>query len=390
VAAFAGPLTAAPVIALKTDGGGIPSVLVGNGGWGLLQHRYLHVTSEGFVVASDPDQSGTEHHILSPSLARANNGTGHSQLALMQHWNPGQNLYAGSVGSGATVGNKEMNEQGFTRQTAQHTSFGWTGGGTSYINEFQYQDSSSQYDGDSGKAALLSKSTSTIQSGLHKSDLEYIGVSPSDSTVSQMVGGLSGSTNGPLTGIVKMEWGAVTGQDSTTVGTRTTTGGGKLIGGSASNETTLLADLVPGIADTVNGFGLNPTNGNLYLVSTTTGATNDLKHVYVSAISFAFGTLATNSTAIYVDLNPDDPTRNYLELTYDSGDSFSDLLFGRDVAFSNDGTQMYISNDADRVFIANVATVPEPVSASMLGLSGLALLRRRRTASAGDSLPAKR
>lgn len=299
----------------------------------------------------------------------------------MQHWSNTQDLKSGSVGSGAGLSNTGLTSAGYTRQTSGNTSFGTNNAGGMTISEFQYQNGSSAYDADSGKAAQLSNSPGlAIYSGYYKADLELIESPGSD--VHRLITGLatSSSENVPVShanGIAKLEVGARTGHDSTTVGTRTGTQGGKLIGGSLGTATSLLDDLVPGISDTVYGFGYNTNDNNLYLVSNDT--TNN--KAYVSAISFAWGATVDNSTATYVDLDPDDIGKKYLEITYDSGDANPDLKFAKDVAFSPDGSQMYVSNYGTRVFIFDVV-VPEPASVSVLmsiGMAGL-LARRRRTA----------
>jgi hypothetical protein len=205
-------------------------------------------------------------------------------------------------------------------------------------------------------------------------------------------------------GVNKMEWSEATapsgGPPTTTPGTLSVSGGTTaryLVGGSLNTKASLLADLVPSVADTVNGFGLNPGDGYLYFVSSIDTGGNDTSgggykwsddKVFLSAVSFTFGPLSADSAATIVDLDPNSANK-YLEIQWTKPSHAdgtasapgAELLGASDLAFSPDGAQLYVSNaTADRVFIFNIDAVPEPASIGLLALGGLTLVRRRQRA----------
>jgi hypothetical protein len=99
----------------------------------------------------------------------------------------------------------------------------------------------------------------------------------------------------------------------------------------------MLTNLVYGINDTVRGMAYNPADGWLYFLSDDR-ANNK---VYLSAVSFDWGSLGANSIATYQSANPDS-TNTYLGISYDSGDSYPDLNRGDALAFSPDGSVLYV------------------------------------------------
>lgn len=375
------PAQGAPLYQMRVDGSGVPVILASTTGYsgGQLDGGTLTVTSDGYVVVKESPSSAHEFQVLNPALASANNAPSNSNVALIQFWASsggapgGGQLYDGSVPGATKVLDDNIGLKGLTRALPGDTFFGWTGGGTISYTEVQLQDGAGSYDADSGTAARLASGSAGIQTGLHKQGLE-VWESAGSADTWRVLGGMA--SNG---GIVKMEWGPLTGQTATAAGTRAITGGTRwLIGGSGNSRTSLIADLVPGISDTMVEMAYNPYDGNLYILSA--GG----NQVFLSAITFTWDNTSTADTAAsYVDLDPSS-VNNYIELTYDSalnpndGAASPDLLAGSGLGFNSTGSVLYVSRGT-RVFIFDVAAVPEPATLGLLVIGGLgAMVARRR------------
>ncbi len=382
-------------ITMDTDGSGVPYVLIPGAGWSSTQAARLVVTNDGYVAAQTTG-AGAELHIMSTGLKKLTNVvSGDSQHSLTQTWASPQDLYNGSVPGNTTITGGSTFNSGIARPTADNTIFSWYGGSTPDIYQTQWQTSSLtptygiQQATRSGLTvapmAVQYKATGTSlgDAGLHKSDLEYVG--PSGSNFQML--GAHGVTGGAFNtgGIQKMEWSRGTAGSSITAGTLNGSEGGFLVNASNS-KSVLLDDLVSGVADNIMGMALNPVDNKLYFVSVS-GTGNDGSNifsdnkVYLSAVSFTFGTLAADSTATYVDLNGV-AAGNSLEITWKkplqadgANGNFGSLLTVNDLAFSPNGNSLYVSNGADRVFMF---TVPEPTGLALLAPGALMALRRKK------------
>ena len=347
------------------------------------------MTSDGYVIAGTSGGSGYEHHVLDPALASLNTAATSARVALIQHWTTGQQLYKGSVPGNTTDGGGNFAQAGMSSATTTNSFFMIDGGGNFWISEFQTQDAAGNYSAASGKAARLSATyVNTVDTANFKGSCEIYGSAGAPDTWQFLVAGqyYGDAVQPTITRVRKMELGALDmsgagGPPPNNYGTRTAGAGGVLkdAGGSEAN---LFSGLVSGVGDLVKDMARNPRDGNLYFVSDYTELTNNQKHVYLSAISFAWGTLAGDSTAGYVDLDPDS-ANTYLEISYDSGDTNPDLLGTVGMGFSADGKILYVSNGSGtRVFIFDAVLPPEPVAEpGVLALTflGLPLALRRRS-----------
>lgn len=375
---------AAGIISLRTDGDGTPLVLFGSGvGHVGFNARYLRATSDGYLQVYDQVSSGHEFHTLDPSLESPNNARSGAQAQLTQVWNTSKEYYEAAVSANTKVASGSLANSGFSRPLPNQSLFSWSGGGTITYTEFQFQDTSDTTDSTSGHIARRANGTAGVQTGLHKTGLDWVAETAPGSDAYQVLGGLAvGGTGNLNNGVVKMMWGPLTGLDTVTpaAGTRAISAGGFLIGGASGTRQSLLADLVPGIDDSVTDFAYNPLDQHLYFLSQDAAS----NRVFLSAVEFGWGLLADDSLATYVDLSAEDLLNDYLEITYDSGDSNEDLMRAGSLAFSADGSRLFVaggtSSSNAQVFQFNVV-VPEPATSALLAI-GLAclLLVGRRTA----------
>jgi hypothetical protein len=394
---IAAPASAAPLWSMKVDGAGVPLVLQATGGFGAPRVGVLGVTEDGYIAAMDGSGSGHEIHILDPAGEEANNAvSGAAQAAVVRTWDTNREIYLAGVASG--VKDDIDYCDGLTRAVPGGSGaiFWFSGGGTAEAYDVRFEDAAGNYDADGGFGANRGKSSDTTNTGLHKAGLALIGETSPGSDVLNMLAGQStvGAAYGaPINNsILKQQWGALSGLDigTATEGTRVITGGGKLTDGIS--YTSMLANLVPGIADDVMEMAYNVLDGNLYFVSqdTTNGK------VYVSAVSLpgdAFTSeFGNDSVVTTVDLDPD-TANDYLDITYlaalNANDlTGADLVESLGIGFSPDGSVMYIGNEgdgtsgsSDRVFIFET-TIPEPATMALLAIGGIgmvgAAVRRRR------------
>ncbi|MFO7899514.1 MAG: hypothetical protein R6V58_10715, partial [Planctomycetota bacterium] len=383
--------TAVPSYQLRTDAAGVPLILTANQGHGGLTMERIDATNDGLVYAYDDAGSGYEYHVMDPALESPNNAATSAEVALVQFWSGGRDMYEASVSTGVTV-SAFTPRSGMTSTMANGAFLTMSGGGSGSYGEIRFEDNAGSYDGDSGMGARRGNGSFSFDTARHKSGLEWVAETGPGTDTWQVLVGLSddgGTGRRPINyGVRKTEWGPLTGLNTggtPAAGTRTITPGGRLVdaGGSATG---LIDGLVPGVADAPHDFAINRRDGNLYFVSYHNDG--NLDHVYLSAVSFAFGTLADDSPATYVNLD-EDTTDNFLEITYDSGDDDPDLLMPYGLTFSPDGSVLYVVNAAgtstssggDRVFQFDLfepaQPIPEP-GALGLALLGLPLLLRRR------------
>ena len=371
---------AVPSYQMRTNPGGIPRVLIGNAGYGSFEARWLTISNDGYVSAYDTSNYGNEFHVLNPALHSPNNAATSAEVALVQVWdnNAARDGYEASASTGVHVAAANCGS-GLARAIPDGGFFTYTGGGTFSWQELRYEDSTTgAYDVDSGSAGRRGAGSKALQTGLHKQGIDWVG-SPAADTYQVFIGLRSLTSQG----LVKSEWGPLTGLNTGSppaAGSRVITAVGNLIGGSGNTRGSLMADLVVGISDSVNDFAYNPADGRLYFISNYDDGSQ--KHVYLSAIDFAWGNLADNTTATYADLDPDAAT-TYLDIAYDSGDAAPDMAGGYGLTFSPDGSVLYVSNSTvNRVFIFDKLQEAKPVAEPAgLGLLGLALLGIRRKRS---------
>jgi len=373
------PMTAsaAPSYQMRVDGSGIPLVLIGNSGYGGWGVSWLTMSNDGYVSAYDTRDYGNEFHVLDPALQSPNNAATTAEVALVQVWDAARDAYEASASTGVKVAASNCGS-GLTRAIPDGGFFTYSGGGEFAWQELRYEDTTTgAYDVDSGSAGRRGAGTKALQTGLHKRGIDWVG-SPAADTYQVFIGLQALMSQG----IVKSEWGPLTAWTTgppPAAGSRVITAGGSLIGGGSNTRASLMADLVLDISDTVSDFAYNPGDGRLYFVSNYDDGS--LKHVYLSAIDFAWGNLADDTTGTYADLDPDSAT-TYLDIAYDSGDAAPDLLGGYGLTFSPDGSVLYLSNSTtDRVFIFDglqeAPPIPEPAGLGLMGLALLAIRKRR-------------
>jgi len=286
-----------------------------------------------------------------------------------------------------------LGSQGLTGWTGGGTMFGVTAqtNGSIYLNEFRPETSAGVLSVSAGTAGLQVHANVGVDTSAIKTAGAVVGPGSPADTFNFVLMNLG---NGALRKVAIGASSGVTGGQST-YATRAVATGGQILDAGASG-TGLIGNLVPGVNDTIVCMNVNPADGNLYFLSG--DASND--KVYVSAISVTWNDglggddLASNGLGTYVDLDPVAAgVQSFFDVSYDAsahGDGGSDLLRAAGLAFSADGSKMYVSNGdkstyyytngntGDRVFVFEL--VPEPTTLTMLALStsGLVLARRRR------------
>ena len=84
--ALSGAAMAAPLYQMRTDGSGIPLILIGNSGYGGWSVSWLGMSNDGYVSAYDTRDYGNEFHVLDPALQSPNNAATSAEVALVQVW----------------------------------------------------------------------------------------------------------------------------------------------------------------------------------------------------------------------------------------------------------------------------------------------------------------
>ena len=328
-------------------------ILTGHRGYVGFGVRWITTTVTGHLMVYDTGSYGTEYHMLDPARASPNNAATTAEIALAQIWLPTLNYYIASVATGAKCSGGAGS--GISRGLPNGGILAWTGGGTFTCEETRFEDNSGAYNPAYDAAARRGYWSASIETGLHKTGLDWIMEKPGSPDTWCVIGGLNTVTPGAAItrGIYKMEFGPLTGWslDPPTSGTRSVTRGGDIVGGRQESYTRqkLVEDLIPDVADSVRDFAFNPLDGYVYFLCTWNDGSAD--HVALAAIRFTWTDLAATETATYVDLDPDSP-KDYLEITYDSGDANPDLLATANcLAFSPDGKVLYVGNGGDRIFI---------------------------------------